>query len=228
MIYLSRVLRLPLAAYFNVFKFCRRRFSQFTDNEQVTTVWHSIVDEWSHWYQRILKNRPVNHPVDAVRPDCTLFCDASIQGAGAVLFNNTTGEVHEMCHKWERAHTHREINELEATAVALAAERFAKFLADAKAIHVVVDNTSCKFGLKKGLSPSFDLNNALREALGNLPADADIRVGYIESANNPADRPSRGQQFSLSELSSACGLVEADWPARSSLRITVASGRWRN
>ena len=227
LIYASRILRIPLALYFAVFKFARRRFSVLASapNSTSTTVWPSVIREWNEWLQLVQKNKPVTHPLSQKNPTFILFTDASLHGAGALLFNVEQGWVKEFSTKWHETFCSNSINELEATAVFLAASHFRDDLSGAAAILLVVDNTSCQYALKKGSSSSFLLNKEVKNALGSLPAGSDIRIAYIQSKANPADGPSRGINFSLGELSSACGLVAEDWPKQSSLRVSVASGR---
>ena len=123
LIYASRILRIPLALYFAVFKFARRRFSVLASasNNTSTTVWPSVIHEWNEWLQLVQKNKPVTHPLSQKNPTFILFTDASLHGAGALLFNVEQGWVKEFSTKWHETFCSNSINELEATAVFLAA-----------------------------------------------------------------------------------------------------------
>jgi hypothetical protein len=218
-VFASRVLRLPLAEFFGVFKCARRRFAAFNDNSDIITVWPTAITEWRRWVATIGSNTPVAHPLRPTRPTVTLSTDASITGYGAVLVDEAGG-VRSLGAQWPEAHTSSEINELEARAVAAAARALVP--QNAKAIHLVVDNTSVSYALKKGSAAAYLLNCAVRDALVELPRDCDIQVSYIASEKNPADSLSRGGELAPEALRPACGEVAEDWTAGRTLRVRTA------
>jgi hypothetical protein len=220
-IYLSRITRMPLGIYYNVFKYMRRRLSQLSDDSSAeTTVWGSIVTEWKDWVQALVAAAWTFHPPESQALDTVLFTDASLSGYGAIL-TTASGSVLEFGGSWSNGHSSHEINSLEAEAVFKAASHFKEQLRAAKSITLVVDNTSTQYALRKGSAACGILNNAVTRALGALPRDIPIRVLYIPSASNPADPISRGSELSLVDLRSACGLVAVGSPV-SSLRVCTA------
>ena len=124
-------------------------------------------------------------------------------------------KISEFSYQDESSH----INELEAEAVSIAVKALLPpSLPPHTSIHLVVDNTSTAYALKKGPAASFLLNSAVRKALQNIPRTATIEVTYIPSALNPVDNLSRGKTNNSSELTSVCGLVAGTWSDRSSLK----------
>jgi hypothetical protein len=219
-IYLSRIMRLPLAAYYNLFKFARRRFNR--PEGDLAHVWPSLIPEWTGWIETLSSRTWTHHPSSAPSAQFILFTDASLTGMGAILCNQATGAIYEYAQRWSSPMLPSQINELEARAVAIAARQFASTLSEASSLLLVVDNSSTRYALSKGSAAAFLLNQAVRAALTVLPAAVDIRIAYIPSARNPADPLSRGEQGLSSTTLSACGLVAADWAAPTSLRLRTA------
>ena len=54
-IYAARILRLPLARYYAVFKFFRRHFSRDTQPRTYVAVWACILPLWQKWIEDILR-----------------------------------------------------------------------------------------------------------------------------------------------------------------------------
>jgi hypothetical protein len=225
-IYASRVARVPLGSVYNVIKFLRRHAT--VDRQQTVPIWPSIIQEWRNWIALLSSEDTWTvHPrVAGGAESVTLFTDASLHGWGAVLCL-PDGTIFEHGEKWQSAtaYTSKDINRLEARAVHLAASFFADILSQAASILLVVDNSSVQHSIAKGSSASGLLNTAIVTALSHLPHHVPITVSYIPSVLNPADKPSRGERFSLSGLRSACGLVAEGAGVHSSLRVSVAGRR---
>ena len=221
-VYLSRIRREPLGGWYNVIKFIRRKASSYGDAYDMSCpIWPSIVEEWKAWIHMLVEDDSfVYHPPHTPRDDYIMFVDASTTGYGAVLVDQR-GTVYELAGKWASQQLSTAINTLEATAVAIAAERFTPILTEAKSLAVVVDNTSTLYALKKGSAASGLLNEAAMRALKNLPRDIPVRTMWIPSGKNPGDAPSRGREVSLVDLWSACGLV-TEARSRSSFRVATA------
>jgi hypothetical protein len=94
----------------------------------------------------------------------------------------------------------------------------------AKGIHIIVDNTSTMYGLRKGSAHAHLLNTSVKQTLRLLPS-TDIRISHITTDKNPADSLSRQRPLELRSVASACGLVEGGWLAKTALRVVPANRR---
>ena len=94
---------------------------------------------------------------------------------------------------------------LEAKALQKAMQRWAPMVSGSLAI--LVDNTSMAGAVRRGLSPSYDLNKEIAEILKQLPQTVAVRVGVLASAENPADAPSRGLPVASGAVSVAVAQV---------------------
>ena len=206
-VYAARVMRLPLAKYYAIFKFMRRHLSKGTSPTARINIWSSALGTWKAWIKLILSAKFVAHPVAGDADPSILFTDASLSGWGAVLVHDNG--IFEAAGRWPRSKPFKsgDMGMLETAAVRRAAFSFRRHLANAKAISVVVDSTTAGFALAKGASPSFAVNQEVLGTLAELPGHAHISTSYIRSEDNPADGPSRGKSFSLGQLSSAVGLM---------------------
>lgn len=228
-IYASRIQRIPLAGMYTTMKYARRIFATATANDwsedHAITLWPCIHEEVRAWI-RTLSARPwTTHHASESRPESVVFTDASTHGWGAILVDTKDASIHSAGGRWSTPKSAAQINELECQAVRNAAAHFRARLAHARAIHIVVDNSSTQYALRKGSAHAFLLNDALQRTLQTLP-DCDIRVSYIPSGNNPADAVSRQQQLSESAVWSACGLVAGGWLAgKTALRVMAPSRR---
>ena len=122
----------------------------------------------------------------------TLCTDASLKGWGGVLFL-PRGDMLVVGDKWGEQHLGADISVLELEAVRLSLEALAVSLSAVGALSVRVDNSSALASLVRGGARAEALNTAVRNLAGAMrlfPFVVD--VGYVKSAANPADFPSRG------------------------------------
>ena len=194
----SQVLAYSLKDEYHAFKYYRRRAAQHAKGEHFgrddpAAVWPSVRQGIDEWFKRLLKNVP------ARRTDrnntATLFTDASLTGAGAVLFT-ADGRVITFAAVWNAKERTRRIEELEARAVTLAARHFHEELRG-RHVDLWVDNTSVIGAMKKGYSKSYYLNRHVAVALRAIGRHFTVR--YVPSKYNFADGPSRCPTASLPE-----------------------------
>ena len=200
----SRILRIPLANFYGALKFIRRRFVD-DKNDAIISVWESAKPVFREWLSVIEANKPAFHPGYTDQVEFTMFTDASLSGFGAVLVSDK-GDVQTFSGRWADLAVSGDINYLEMRALTLAARHW-PHLSKSRSLQIVMDNSSCLSTLKKGSAYSFNLNKALREALGALPSAVPITIAYISSSLNPADALSRGFRFAAASLQPACGLL---------------------
>ena len=123
-----------------------------------------------------------------------------------MLFDDTTGEVRTAAGRWHERQRPDDINTLEATAVALAwAELSDGFPANPNVL-ILVDNTSVMHTLRKGRAAEFHLNRMVDMVLSGLKGNGNVRIAYINTLMNPADRVSRGMPLDW-QLASSLGAV---------------------
>jgi hypothetical protein len=123
----------------------------------------------------------------------TLFSDASEKGWGALVVDDGGSVIGSYGQRWTAKEATRHINVLEAEALLLAVEKFAPSMADVKELVVRVDNTSVMFSTAKGSSRSEDLVPWIAKVSAALKKpDVPVTIGYVKSAENPADGLSRG------------------------------------
>ena len=91
-LFAARVLRVPMAQFYPVVKFIRRRLSTTPPKAAPTTLahlWPSIKPEWNHLISQLLDNPWTRH-VAPQHHELVLITDASITGWGAILFDEDT------------------------------------------------------------------------------------------------------------------------------------------
>mmetsp|Transcript_5246 Transcript_5246/g.6680 ORF Transcript_5246/g.6680 Transcript_5246/m.6680 type:complete len:261 (+) Transcript_5246:143-925(+) len=160
LVYASRVMRIPMTAYYWAIKYMRRQVSKLnkgmlhdSTDLQPPSVALGQLNEWyqkvqpNHWrkYQKFIPDKAV------------LFTDASLDGWGAVLFLDN-GAVYGTGASWNKE---VEINQAEALAVENA---FYAFKAHWNLMHcttLYVDNTSVHASLRKQWSNSENVSTAL-------------------------------------------------------------------
>ena len=197
------------------------------DNSSPANIWDCAKNDLKRWITMALINQWTSHPKFGGKVEYVLATDASLYGWGAVLFIESTGEIHILGGKWDKKYGSAEINELEAKAVGLALQGFKKYIDQTavKTFLILVDNTASMYALKKGRSKAWELNAAVLFTLEQLPKDAAVHVAYIDSNTNKELGPdliSRGRtnELNLEELPSKLGQMGRRL-ARMSLRVAV-------
>ena len=124
-----------------------------------------------------------------------LFSDASFEGWGAVLCVDN-GEVFAAGDRWCPRYEGADISVLECEAVRCGLFAFYERLATVGRLELRVDNTSTEAALARGVARADGLNAALLPVLRHLAEhfpSCRTSVGYVPTAQNPADGPSRGR-----------------------------------
>ena len=186
----SQVLRYGMDTEYHTFKFYRRRAAEHAQGtgyalHEQANIWECIKPRLKKWFATLIRNEPADRTIR--REEVTLFTDASLTGAGAMLFTED-GLVFTFAAKWTNLEKSRRIEELEARAITLAVRYFEDHLRG-KHIDLRVDNTSVIGALNKGYSKSYNLNKHVSEALGAIGRH--FTVQYVRSAQNLADGLSR-------------------------------------
>ena len=223
-LFASRVQRVPIAQFYPVVKFMRRRLSatpypmtSFT----LARLWPSVKPEWKHLITTLLTNPWTRH-VPAKQHELVMVTDASTKGWGAVIFDEGSGEVSEAKGYWNAQHQCSEINELEMTALAMALDAFEDRITHERPLLILMDNSSSVHALSRGAAHAYRLNREAMAVLQRLPSTASVKVGYVESEKNPADAASRGLDTDLSQLPSDLWSLGRRL-AGSSVQVTVPS-----
>jgi len=207
--YASRILRIRTSGYHVALKFARRRASAMFAGELTgdmrANLWPCARRPLTQWVDELLANppTPAGLPTGKER-EYVLATDASLHGWGGVLYCDATGEFEEAGGRWGKQHSHTEINQLEAYAVANAWRAFSARLTPSTKVLILVDNTSVLHTVRKGRAREAPLNTAIDEVLRTLKGNVDVSVAHIGTENNPADAKSRGLPI-RHELASTLG-----------------------
>ena len=223
-LFAARVHRHPMAQFYPIVKFMRRRLAtipQQHTHTEMAKIWPCIKPEWKYLIASLLENLPTHHQAPTAH-ETVLVTDASLTGWGAVWFDEDTGEVLQAHGKWDTPHQPSEINELEMQALRYALDTFSDTIQAARPLLILMDNSSAVHTLAKGSAHAFKLNKEALSVLERLPTDASVKVGYVESANNPADAASRGLTADLTQLPSDCWSLGRRL-AGSAVQVTVPS-----
>jgi hypothetical protein len=211
LVHASGLLRIPLANFYFVMKFFRRRSNDFTNGkvgyeDQIVTP-RGVGADLRRWITCARDTLTVPMVPEAGEERvATLFTDASIVGWGAILVLPTQ-QLSAAGDRWHSTYTSDDINHLEAWAVCYAVEDFSdKIMEACNVLRVVVDNTSVRSSIISGSSKSEQLAEAVSACIDRLKAlQMPVTVEYISSKLNPADGVSRGRE---PEWAGAMGLHE--------------------
>jgi len=187
LIWASRVLDAPLAQYYYVFKFFRRRARAAANLDDKMTVWPCLFPHLKRWLiqsttVRILKN-PSNRRITA-----WLYSDATPTGWGALLFYE--GKVSVCSGPFSRP---EHINVLECRALLYAVAMLATSPLATNPdvhVHIRIDNTTVVHSMANTRSTNFDINETVGRVLAALAA-VSYDIAYIKSKDNHSDGLSR-------------------------------------
>ena len=182
LVWCSSILQINIAHFYHCFKFLRRRCGWHLDSS--ANLWRSTIPEWFRWIELVLQN--TSRTVEPTRTHleaCTVITDASLSGFGALAFHfgKVVGVV---AGSWE-TRQHNNINVLEIPAVEYALQMLRL---PSPYVHIIVDNTSAMWWLRKRRANSFFANLAIRRIPNGIKI---LSINYISSMNNPADALSR-------------------------------------
>ena len=201
----TSVLRLNPAAHFEAIKRLRERARQVNDNE---ALWGATVhlvegerESLRRWTVLATENAAVRCPND-LTPTRVLMTDASDWGWGAIMVDLSSGRCQQAQHAWteqDRAGWR--------TGVSSHAEPEAIYRAlctlvrpsEVGNLMVLTDSTTAKWALRKGMSPSFEVNavvNRVRRTFPNLQ----LSIEHIAGSTNLADGLSRGASQPLEQV----------------------------
>jgi hypothetical protein len=189
-VWASRVLALPLALVYYVFKFVRRRVAAGWQLDTAADMWANTKPLLAAWFVELGKNKP-----RSLRPDCDepwmLITDASMSGYGIITIPPPSLSLpcRVIAGTWAETEY---IHILEARA-ALAGVMSLPRQGALVGLNIVVDNTSLIGAGRKTHSRSFVLNSLVYRIHEIMDAKSYViaRWEYITSAENPADYPSR-------------------------------------
>jgi len=190
------VTQAPVFRWYYAIKWYRRRCRGFSRGEfregDSVGWWRDAWVQVGEWLDHCIRNIPVvpRNPTEEVR--WHLFTDASLQGAGGVLVNSM-GEIRTVGARWADIGPWTggwvpSINQLEMQAMGWALEQFRRSIGQ-DPVWLSVDNTSVLSTMRRGRSGAYLLNRHY-QGVAELGFRV-VRVEYVASAQNPADRPSR-------------------------------------
>jgi hypothetical protein len=193
MIFGAGIVGEPLAYYYLAFKRVRRVLNALNRGLLTPDSIVDLSDGCARRLDALLKRALQTRKFDGAPSMITgtLFTDATPTGWGAVYFDNL-GRVHVAGDQWTSADKHKHINVLEVAAVRMGLTAFATLLEGVGKLELVIDNTSAEHSIRKGNSKSAELCEAVADACRAVQrSGAQVSIGYIRSAENPADGPSR-------------------------------------
>ena len=223
LIWTAAVRQEPLANYYWCLKWARRLFNRLNrgivtpeDTVAIRGVARRTLDMW-------LQQATQTHVVNRAQQGrvATLFTDASLDGWGAVLVDDTN-RLFIAGARFVGGQALGDINSKEAWAVVNAYTAFADKLRSLSRLHHFVDNTSVQAALRRG-QPRAD-------ALAQQTADAwrfiigariELSVDYVSTKLNPADAASRGQVVTVDAVNHAMGHANERRGAGSRSRFVV-------
>jgi hypothetical protein len=164
----------------------------------------------------LLQNSPTTAQSTQSQHHIILITDASDMGLAAIWVEST--KITTLTQPLSRQKDLTPIVFREADAMIMAVEWKIRSLSKRSLISYYCDNTSWLGALRRGWSPSYDLNRqviAIFRLLHNTSTS--IALYYISSEDNPADGPSRGLSTTLDEpiLASATAVGWAPGGTRS-------------
>ena len=184
-VFASTVAALPLAPYYYVYKYIRRRSQQISTGSRSPAgdacIWPAIVSTWQTWIDRLIVAVRLSTP----QPESVIVSDASKSGWGAIWFHD--GIISYVADVWTAQEQLWPICELEA----LAAYRgLLRMEVGPQPILLAIDNTTAKDALRNSRSRSFHLNAVVGSILAGWCV---ARIIWISTARNPSDVLSRGR-----------------------------------
>jgi hypothetical protein len=223
LLHAAAILQVPLHQFWWLLKSVRRRLSLINsgkrtraDSADLTGV---ALEQLTDFCHVVVANVPTSVIRHKGSKSLTLFTDATLDGWGAVLIDNSTQRVRVTGGAWhERAHN---IGAAETRAVTMALDAFRLHLEHAS-VDVRIDNTSAMQAVRKQHARSFAINAELEAYVSTFRGlKSALSFGYIASSDNPADAPSRRAAVNKSVLHRAvraCGLRtgEGESPCSSS------------
>ena len=186
--YAGRVLGVPLAPRFVIYKFLRRRGAWPLDLPVCS--WNCALDALAAWKRELL-DAPPRRVTTPLPDEIVLFTDACPKGWGAFWFENaqlnTAGADFEPDLAWGTFGEEEAIAVLEARALEYGLAR----VRPCGLLRICIDNAALAHVLRRGWSRSFALNTVCARILEGLGRHAAHEVLHIASAKNVADALSR-------------------------------------
>ena len=199
LIYAAQGQQLPLAAHWWLLKWARRFFNKLNrgiiatdDIVDIPASARRSLDAWCTSARQPVVIRRAKLDGSAA----TLFTDATLDSWGAVLLHER-GDITIAGGKFPAdIIASQNISACETHAVALALGAFRAKLGAIKSLSLFVDNTSAQYAVIRGNPRSAALVDAVVEIWKRIvDSKIELRVGYVESAANPADEISRGRSL---------------------------------
>jgi len=196
LIFAAGVSRAPLAQFYFALKWAKRITNKLnrgimTLDAQITLP-PAVALQLKQWAAVVRKPLAITQRASH-KPVFTLFSDASNAGWGAVLVNDKTAEYASAGALWTKEDAATDISARELKAVSLAVDVFRTQLSSALKLQLKIDNTSVLSAVRRGVPRADGLAKLTAIVAKKLAAfNVPITAGYIASADNAADEPSRG------------------------------------
>lgn len=191
-VWASRVLAIPMAPMYYLFKFVRRRVSMEWSLDAPAEPWRCVGPLLKTWL-RMAASTHTRQLAKSENGQWTLFSDSCLSGYGVILmpppalqYKYTAAVI---AGPW-RIREH--INILEARACKIGVDAL-PFQNESTSVEIVVDNTALLGSGRKTRSNSYVLNGIVG-AIHTSVHERNFMISrwrYIASALNPADAPSR-------------------------------------
>lgn len=189
-----RLLGLDTAQMFFILKWFRRKASQClrwgVSADEMAGLWPSLVPSLIRLNREITRNKPLIVKLPGEQEKITtIFTDASLTGWGCVCCDSR-GRFSSFGGKWE-SNVRVSINVLESWAMEIGLEIGRSVAEEGAITRLISDNTAALYAAKKGNCwQCVDLNNSANRLKKEIDS-GQIILGYVRSADNPADDPSR-------------------------------------
>lgn len=203
LIYADGVRGTPLIYRYWTLKWARRRFNQLNrgiiDVDTPLAVPNGVRAALEHWLRSARLEAEVRPKAADDARTFTIFTDASQHGWGAVMVDSEN-RIFSAGAKFSEAEASGNINAKEAAAVRHAFAAFADTVPDAAVVNLLVDNTSVQANVTRMHAAADSMVDEIASIATTVMRRAfTLRVGYVNTAENPADSISRGRELTIDD-----------------------------
>ena len=204
LVHASAIAGVPMGQFWYAVKFLRRLVNGLNRGtrrpEANVNIPPSVTAQLSAWCTAALKQQTIFQHDS--RNSVTTFIDASMTGWGGVIIDDSTAEIIILGGSWTPSEARLHINVLESLALSKTLSQL-PVRYKGGTLSLWIDNTSVVGALRKKLcARSADLNkNVVLSSIIFKNLQLDVNIGWVASANNPADIPSRLPEHKISSAS---------------------------